>query len=76
MIKSLIFFIIVIIAFVAFTGIDVSEEYEAVSEIRDRALDDVIDPIVAKILMEASESELDEAVDEYIEMNYPGEQNG
>lgn len=75
MIKFLIFFIIAIIGFVIVTGTNVTEEYQAVSEIRNKVLDDVIDPIVEKVLVQAAESHLDETVIDYIEMNYPGEEN-
>jgi len=73
MIKFLIFFIIVIIGFVIVTGANVTEEYQVVSKIRNEVLDDVIDPIVEKILVQAAESDLDETVIDYIEMNYPVE---
>ena len=75
MIKFLIFFIIAIIGFVIVTGTNVTEEYQVVSEIRNKVLDDVIDPIVEKVLVHAAESHLDETVIDYIEMNYPGEEN-
>ena len=75
MIKFLIFFIIAIIGFVIVTGTDVTDEYQVVSEIRNKVLDDVLDPIVEKILVQAAESHLDETVIDYIEMNYPGEEN-
>jgi len=75
MIKFLIFFIIGVIGFVIVTGTDVTDEYQVVSEIRNTVLDDVIDPIVEKVLVQAAESHLDETVIAYIEMNYPGEEN-
>ncbi len=75
MIKFIIFFIIAIIGFVIVTGTNVTEEYQVVSEIRNKVLDNVIDPIVVKVLVQAAESHLDETVIDYIEMNYPGEEN-
>ena len=66
MIKLALFLSIVIIGFVAYTGIDISSEYEAISEIRNDAFNEVIDPLTKKILTEAANSNLDEIVNEAV----------
>ena len=66
MIKLVLFLSIGIIGFVAYTGIDISSEYEAISEIRNDAFNEVIDPLTKKILTEAANSNLDEIVNEAI----------
>jgi len=66
MIKLLLFLSIVTIGFVAYTGIDISKEYEAISEIRNDALNDVIDPLTKKILSEAANSNLDEILNKAV----------
>jgi len=59
--------VIGVLGFVAYTGIDVSEEYETISEIRDDALNGVVDPITKKVLNEAANSHLDQYVTEVID---------
>ncbi len=59
--------VIGVLGFVAYTGIDVSEEYETISEIRDDALNGVVDPITKKVLNEAANSNLDQYVTEVID---------
>jgi hypothetical protein len=59
-----IFLILIVIGFVAFTGIDVTSEYEAISDVRSQVLDKVLDPLTKKALKHASESNLDEVVEE------------
>jgi len=66
MLKLALFLSIVIIGFVAYTGIDISNEYEAISEIRNDAFNEVIDPLTKKILTEAANSNLDEIVNEAV----------
>jgi len=66
MIKLALFLSIVIIGFVAYTGIDISNEYEAISEIRNDAFNEVIDPLSKKVLTEAANSNLDEIVNNAI----------
>ena len=66
MIKLVLFLSIVTIGFVAYTGIDISNEYESISEIRNDAFNDVIDPLTKKILSEAANSNLDEIVNDVI----------
>ena len=73
---KIIFFVLLIIGFIAYTGIDVTSEYDAISMIRDQALGNVFDPLAKKILKQASESNLDEIInntftkygDKYLEM--------
>ena len=60
MLKLALFLSIGIIGFIAYTGIDISNEYEAISEIRNDVFNDVIDPLSKKILTEAANSNLDE----------------
>ena len=59
MMKLTLFLGVILIGFVAYTGIDISEEYEAISDIRNNALNDVIDPLSKKVLVEAANSNLD-----------------
>jgi len=66
MLKLALFLSIVIIGFVAYTGIDISNEYEAISEIRNDAFNEVIDPLTKKVLTEAANSNLDEIVNEAV----------
>ncbi len=66
MLKLALFLSIGIIGFIAYTGIDISNEYEAISEIRNDAFNDVIDPLSKKILTEAANSNLDEIVNDVI----------
>ena len=66
MLKLALFLSIVIIGFVAYTGIDISNEYEVISEIRNDAFNEVIDPLSKKILSEASNSNLDEILNEAV----------
>jgi len=66
MLKLALFLSIGIIGFVAYTGIDISNEYEAISEIRNDAFNEVIDPLSKKILTEAANSNLDEIVNNAI----------
>ena len=67
MLKLALFLGVVIIGFVAYTGIDVTKEYEAVSDIRDNAFNKVVDPISKKILSEAANSNLDEILNKAVD---------
>ena len=67
MLKLVLFLGVVIIGFVAYTGIDVTKEYEAVSNIRDDAFNKVVDPLSKKILSEAANSNLDEILNKAID---------
>jgi len=62
MMKLALFLGVILIGFVAYTGIDISEEYGAISDIRNNALNDVIDPLSKKVLIEAANSNLDDYI--------------
>ena len=62
LIKLALFLGIVFVGFVAYTGIDVTQEYQAVSEIRDNALTKVVDPLSKTVLSGAANSNLDEII--------------
>ena len=62
MLKLVLFLGIIFIGFIAYTGIDITKEYEAVSHIRDDTLSKVVDPLSKKVLKEAADSNLDEIV--------------
>ena len=62
LIKLVLFLGIVFVGFVAYTGIDVTQEYQAVSEIRDNALTKVVDPLSKTVLSGAANSNLDEII--------------
>ena len=74
MFKYVILIVVLVIGYIAYTGIDVTEEYDSISEIRNTVLDDVLDPLAKKVLKQASESELDQIVESSIE-KYSGENN-
>jgi len=67
MLKLAIFLSIVIIGFVVYTEIDISNEYEAISEIRNDAFNEVIDPISKKVLIIAANSNLDEILNKAVD---------
>lgn len=60
---KIVFLILIVIGFVAYTGINVTSEYDTISMIRDQALGNVFDPLAKKILKQASESNLNEIID-------------
>jgi len=64
----------VILGFVAYTGMDVTSEYDAISKSRSQVLENIIDPLAKKILTYASESDLDTVIDSQISKY--GEPNG
>ncbi len=66
MLKIAIFLSIVIVGFIAYTGIDVTKEYDAVSNIRDDAFNKVVDPLSKKLLTEAANSNLNKIVDDAV----------
>jgi len=74
LLKYAILIAVVVIGYIAYTGIDVTEEYDSISEIRNTVLDDVFDPLAKKVLKQASESELDQIVESSI-AKYSGENN-
>ena len=66
MLKLVLFLGVVIIGFVAYTVIDVTKEYDAVSNIRDDAFNKVVDPLSKKLLTEAANSNLDKIVNDAV----------
>ena len=67
MLKFAVLIVVVVISYIAYTGIDVTDEYDSISNVRNVALDEVFDPLVKKVLKQASESELDKIVESSIE---------
>jgi len=65
---------LVVIGYIVFTGTDVTEEYDAITEIRDIVFSDVVDPLTKDILKQASESNIEEIIENSIE-KYSGENN-
>jgi len=65
---------VLVIAYIAYTGIDVTTEYDDISKVRNQALDNVFDPLAKKMLKQASESNLDEIIESSIE-KYSGGNN-
>jgi len=74
MLKYAILIAVVVIGYIAFTGADVTEEYDAITEIRDIAFEHVVDPLAKDILKQASESNIEEIIENSIE-KYNGEKN-
>jgi len=74
MLKYAILIAVVVIGYIAYTGTDVTEEYDAITEIRDIAFGDVVDPLAKDILKQASESNIEEIIENSIE-KYSGEKN-
>ena len=63
MFKVVIVVVVLVIGFIAYTGVDVSDEYNSVSELRNDAYNDVVDPLAKKVLKQVSEVRLDERID-------------
>ena len=76
MFKYVILIVVLVIGYIAYTGIDVTEEYDSISDIRNTVLDDVIDPLAKNVLAKVSESHLDEAITKTIEDHYGEMKNG
>jgi len=74
MFKYIVLITIIVIGYVAYTGEDVTEEYDAISEIRTIAWNDVVDPFAKDILKKASESNLGETIRNSIQ-KYNGDKN-
>ncbi len=72
MLKYAFLIALVVIGYIAYTGTDVTEEYDAISEIRNKAFDDVVDPLAKYILKQTSESNIEEILENSIE-KYGGE---
>ena len=66
MLKLVLFLGIIFVGFIAYTGIDITKEYEAISEIRNNALNKVVDPLSKTVLKETAESNLDEIVNDAV----------
>ena len=56
MLKLVLLFAFLVIGYIGYTGVDVSNEYDAVSKVRNVALDEVVDPVTKKVLKQVSES--------------------
>ena len=54
--------VIVVIGYIAYTGIDVTSEYDDISKIRNQVFENVSDPLAKKVLKYSSESNLDEII--------------
>jgi len=63
MFKVVILVTVLVIGFIAYTGVDISEEYNSVSQIRNDAYNDVVDPLAKKVLKQVSEVRLDQKID-------------
>ena len=63
MFKVVILVAVLVIGFIAYTGVDVSDEYNSVSELRNNAYNDVVDPLAKKVLKQVSKVRLDEKID-------------
>ena len=67
MLKLVLLFAFLVVGYIAYAGVDVSNEYDAVSKVRNVALDEVVDPVTKKVLKQVSESNLDQVVEKSIE---------
>ena len=67
MLKYAFLIALIVIGYIAFTGTDVTEEYDAITEIRDIVFGDVVDPLTKDILKQASESNIEEIIENSIE---------
>ena len=74
MFKYVFLIAVLVIGYIAYTGIDVTTEYDAISKVRNQALDNVFDPLAKKMLKQTSEFNLDEIIESSIE-KYSGENN-
>ena len=71
MFKLVLLFAFLVVGYIAYAGVDVSNEYDAVSKVRNVALDEVVDPVAKKVLKQVSESELDKTIESAV-ANYGG----
>jgi len=76
MFKYVILIVVLVIGYIAYTGVDVTEEYDSISEIRNTVLDDVFDPLAKNVLAKVSESNLDEAITNTVGVHYGEMKNG
>ena len=75
MLKLVFLFAFLVIAYIAYTGVDVSSEYDVASKVRNEALDGIVDPLAKKVLKQVSESELDKAIESKINQYTKEDQN-
>jgi len=66
MFKLVFLIVVTVIVYIAYTGIDVTSEYDDMSKIRNQVFENVIDPLAKKVLKHSSESNLDEIIDSSI----------
>ena len=76
MFKYVVLIVVLVIGYIAYTGVDVTEEYDSISEIRNTVLDDVFDPLAKNVLAKVSASNLDEAITKTVEDHYGEMKNG
>jgi len=74
MFKLVFLLVVAVVSYVAYTGIDVTEEYDELADLRESAYDGIIDPLAKKVLKQASESNLDEIIVVAVE-KFSGEKN-
>ena len=67
MFKQILFVSVIGLILIAYLEIDVTEQYEQFSEIRNSALNEVIDPLVIEVLHGTANLELEKAIEEYLE---------
>ncbi len=66
MFKIIFLILVIVIGYIAYTGIDVTSEYEIISKVRIQIFENIIDPLVKKVLKQASESDLNVMIDSTI----------
>ena len=66
MFKIIFLILIIVIGYIAYTGIDVTSEYEIISKVRIQIFENIVDPLVKKVLKQASESNLNVIIDSTI----------
>ena len=67
MFKQILFVSVIGLVLIAYLEIDVTEQYEQFSEIRNSALNEVIDPLVIEVLHGTANLELEKTIEEYLE---------
>ena len=76
MFKYVILIVVLVIGYIAYTGVNVTEEYDSISQIRNTVLDGILDPLAKNVLAKVSESNLDEAIANTVEDHYGEMKNG
>ena len=76
MFKYVVLIVVLVIGYIAYTGVAVTEEYDSISEIRNTVLDGIFDPLAKNVLAKVSESNLDEAIANTVEDHYGEMKNG